>query len=123
MSIAGEVPRGEKMLYSGTDPESYITEYTLVYENKLSLEGGVGSEVCVMCLTAAVAWCRTIIEFTWPRVEDSGEVPREQKMLKGHLPRVIYITKYTSLRRQNRHPERYTLLRFRVWSRGFGGSS
>ena len=28
----GEVPRGEKMLYSGTDPKSYITEYTLVYE-------------------------------------------------------------------------------------------
>jgi len=30
---AGEVSRGEKMLYSGTDPESYITEYTLVYED------------------------------------------------------------------------------------------
>ena len=26
-------------------------------------------------------------------------VPREQKMLKGHLPSVIYITKYTSIRR------------------------
>ena len=25
---SGEVPRGEKMLYSGTDPESYITLYT-----------------------------------------------------------------------------------------------
>ena len=24
----GEVPRGETMLYSGTDPESYITDYT-----------------------------------------------------------------------------------------------
>jgi len=24
------------MLYSGTDPESYITEYTLVYEDKLA---------------------------------------------------------------------------------------
>jgi len=23
----------EKMLYAGTDPESYITEYTLVYED------------------------------------------------------------------------------------------
>ena len=30
-----EVPRGKKMLYSGTDPESYITEYTLEYENCL----------------------------------------------------------------------------------------
>jgi len=28
----GKVPRGEKMLCSGTDPESYITEHTLVYE-------------------------------------------------------------------------------------------
>ena len=29
----GEVSRGDKMLYSGTDPESYITEHTLVYED------------------------------------------------------------------------------------------
>ena len=29
----GEVSRGEKMLLFGTDPESYITEYTLVYED------------------------------------------------------------------------------------------
>ena len=28
----GEISRREKMIYSGTDPESYITEYTLVYE-------------------------------------------------------------------------------------------
>jgi len=31
----GEVSRGEKMLYSGTDPESYITEYTSVYEENI----------------------------------------------------------------------------------------
>ena len=31
--LHGEVPRGEKMLYSGTDPESYITDYTLVYDD------------------------------------------------------------------------------------------
>ena len=38
---SGEVPRGEKMLYSGTDPESYITEYSLVYEDySLDLRGG-----------------------------------------------------------------------------------
>ena len=29
----GEVSRGEKMLCSTTDPEWYITEYTLVYED------------------------------------------------------------------------------------------
>ena len=34
VTASGEVPRGEKMLYSGTDPESYITEYTLVYEEQ-----------------------------------------------------------------------------------------
>ena len=32
--LAGEVPRGEKLLYAGTGLESYITEYTLVYEEK-----------------------------------------------------------------------------------------
>ena len=30
-----EISQGEKMLYSGTDPESHITEYTLVYEDYL----------------------------------------------------------------------------------------
>jgi len=33
--LRGEVSRGEKMLFSGTDPESYITEYTLVYEDDM----------------------------------------------------------------------------------------
>ena len=32
--LVGEVPRGEKMLVSVTDPESYITEHTLVYEEQ-----------------------------------------------------------------------------------------
>ena len=38
---AGEVSRGEKMLQSGTDPETYITEPTIVYEGKtwIVLEG------------------------------------------------------------------------------------
>ena len=44
------------MLYSGTDPESYITEYTLVYEDyqiqthealQTALRGGVCSAVAV----------------------------------------------------------------------------
>ena len=34
--IAGEVPQGEKMLYSATEPESYITKYTLVCEDKIA---------------------------------------------------------------------------------------
>ena len=36
--LVGEVSRGEKMLYSGTDPKSYITEYTLVYEDNFLRE-------------------------------------------------------------------------------------
>ena len=32
----GEVSLGEKMLYSGTDPQSYITECTSVYEKNRS---------------------------------------------------------------------------------------
>jgi len=32
----GEISRGEKMLYSWTDPGSYITEYALVYEDEHS---------------------------------------------------------------------------------------
>ena len=30
--LVGEVPRGEKMLKSGTETVSYIMEYSLVYE-------------------------------------------------------------------------------------------
>ena len=30
--VGRKVSRGEKILYAGTDPESYITEYTIVYE-------------------------------------------------------------------------------------------
>ena len=33
----GEVSRGEKLLCSGADPESYITQDTLVYGDKLPL--------------------------------------------------------------------------------------
>ena len=32
--MTGKVPRGEKKLLSGTDPESYITEDTFVQEYK-----------------------------------------------------------------------------------------
>ena len=32
--IRSEVPRGEKMARRGTDPESHITECTLVYADK-----------------------------------------------------------------------------------------
>ena len=35
VSTSGEVSRGEKMALRGTDPGLYITEYTLVYEDKI----------------------------------------------------------------------------------------
>ena len=37
---------------------------------------------------------------------DLGGVPREQKMLKGHLPRVIYhqVPKYTTIKYENISP-------------------
>ena len=34
MTTSGEVSRGEKMALKVSDPDSYITEYTLVYEDK-----------------------------------------------------------------------------------------
>ena len=33
-NVSGDVPRGEKMLYSRTDPESYISECASVHEDK-----------------------------------------------------------------------------------------
>ena len=33
------VSREEKMALGGTDPESYITEYTLLYEDKKTARG------------------------------------------------------------------------------------
>jgi len=44
---SGEVPRGEKMFFSGIDPESYITECTLVYEDYGP--AGSGSEAGSIC--------------------------------------------------------------------------
>ena len=34
VTTSGEVSRGETMAFRGTDPESYMTEYTVVYKNK-----------------------------------------------------------------------------------------
>jgi len=34
------------MLFSGTDPESYITEYTLVYEDNFGAENNSVSPYC-----------------------------------------------------------------------------
>ena len=39
------------MLYAGTDPESYVTEYTLVYED--NLEEKLGGECAVFACFCA----------------------------------------------------------------------
>jgi len=47
---SGEVSRGEKILFSGTDPESYVTDYTLVYEDKMAVTSkvlGLGENDCL----------------------------------------------------------------------------
>jgi len=49
----GEVPRGEKMLDSGTDPESCITGYTLVYQDKFP--DLTVFNLLVFCVGAAVS--------------------------------------------------------------------
>ena len=52
------------MSYSGTDPESYITEYTCVYEE--TTDSGLAERRAL------------------------GGVPREQTMLKGQVSGVVY---------------------------------
>ena len=47
--------------------------------------------------------CREQVEYdTVCNVNSLGGVPREQKMLKGHLPRVIYHRVYSNIRRETR---------------------
>ena len=38
--VGRRISQGETMLYSGSDAESCITEYTLVYEDKATVETG-----------------------------------------------------------------------------------
>ena len=40
----GEVSREEKMALRGTDPESHITEYTLVYEDNNQISRAVAGK-------------------------------------------------------------------------------
>ena len=58
---SGEVPRGEKMLFSGTDPESYITEYAVVYEGPQPGTGvGKHSERATLVLEDFLAFWRSV---------------------------------------------------------------
>ena len=99
-------------MYPGTDPESYITEYTRVYKgsNGLAIPHISGTLLVSafehyrvtswLCLSKTPGPAERISdpEVYQPNpkgflcVIDSGlgGVPWEQKMLEGHLPRVIY---------------------------------
>ena len=55
--VDGEVSRGEKMLYSRTDTESYITEYTLVYEDEHTADSVTRACVeCAGCVSVSLFW-------------------------------------------------------------------
>ena len=76
---SGEVPRGETMLYAGTDPETYITEYISVYEeNTLHLPTSRTSAV---------------IDLGWEGYRESGRCSRDTSPES-------YFTKYTSIRKK-----------------------
>ena len=54
---SGLVSRGEKVALRGTDPESYITEYTLVYEDENNVRvqvHGEGGDQAALCWTVNV---------------------------------------------------------------------
>ena len=56
---AGKVPREEKMLFPWTDPESYITKYTLVHEDRnglSSLESNAKSQQPGRSWRARAGW-------------------------------------------------------------------
>ena len=57
------VSRGEKMAVRGTDPESYITEYVLVYEDKLVR----GTRTALTCQYSAKAIAGRFVGATFQR--------------------------------------------------------
>ena len=60
MLDSGEVSRGEKMLYSGTHPESYTTEYTLVYEENTEICTGNILEISGFGNPRSLSLCQSI---------------------------------------------------------------
>ena len=82
-----EDSRGEKILYSGTDPESYITEYTLVYEDCMA-----PSMAPVPCSAGRAP------DTTNPPVEAAADAPRGNNAnLRILVFLVIYDSGYVSL--------------------------
>ena len=71
MLRTGEVPRREKMPYSGTDPESYVTVYTLVYkddtddENVADVEGTDENYLTEMCSGSDAGTYLRLIDFVY----------------------------------------------------------
>jgi len=80
--LSGEVSRGEKMLESGTDPESYITEYTFVYEDRFPLcaRADLGGQV------GELAVLDEFTEVEQPRLDRVGDlVDQNQHRVRDRL--------------------------------------
>ena len=56
MDSGGEVLLGEMMLHSGTDPESYITEYTLIHEEAAGAKHPLQPSIRPLALGDGPTW-------------------------------------------------------------------
>ena len=64
---------------------------------------GLGGAFCLACVAVSSEKARAAVAKDGNKLRNSlGGVPREQKMLKGHLPRVIYHRVYSNIRRETR---------------------
>jgi len=61
LTHSGEVSRGEKMALRGTDPESYITKNSLVYEDNLQAKARIWSLLSYECHARSTA----VWEWRW----------------------------------------------------------
>jgi len=76
------------MLYSGTDPESYITEYTLVYEDEFPARARTGFSIFKVILEAHASRDHTLVGPLWEGYHESRRCSRDT------YPE-SYITEYT----------------------------
>jgi len=90
---SGEVSRGEKMLQSGTDPESCITESTFVYEDEpASGAGGPGGAAKIGNIDRLrVGWLNGLRGVT--RAEDAQRTPTQSRI----SPSILVYEDYQTL--------------------------
>ena len=82
VTTSGEVSRGETMALRGTDPESYMTEHTVVYEVKLC----TGSCLISMATTAVgLAMATTLSHQSVFKVVLQKSIPAQIRQLILHI--------------------------------------